>query len=90
MFNCEVPGLPGHRIQSIVVDEGVDPVTKQKVYEYQILCIQCGRTLEEVRAGAKQTRGPRKKKLEVTQIAKPPENVSEIPVNQAPSEVNID
>ena len=59
MRNCN--GSPEHRIDSLRVEEGVDPVSKQVVGTYKQICTKCGLTLEEIRAIEKPTRRRRSK-----------------------------
>ncbi len=54
-------GGEGHRIESLRIEEGVDPSSKVVVGAYKVLCTKCGLTLEEIRAPEKGTRRRRSK-----------------------------
>jgi len=81
MVNCELPGVGGHKIESLVFEEAVDPSTKQVFREYKLLCIKCGKSLEELKVPAKQTRGPRKNKLAAVPPQEPASDQSASPVS---------
>jgi hypothetical protein len=44
----EVCGVKGHNLQSLVVGQVIEPVTKFVLNRSEIRCTQCGKTLEEV------------------------------------------
>jgi hypothetical protein len=51
-----------HKIESLRIDEGVDPSSKQVVGAYKVVCVKCGAGLEEITGPKKATRRPRKPK----------------------------
>lgn len=60
MFECEMVGSSGHSIQSLKTAEAVDPKTNVVFSEYKVICIRCGKNLEEINK-PKQTRTRRVK-----------------------------
>lgn len=61
MFDCEIAGHGGHKIESLRIEEFYEPLGKVTVGKFNLLCIRCGKSLEQVSAGKKVRRSKKDK-----------------------------
>jgi hypothetical protein len=61
MAYCSDQNQP-HKIESLRIEEGIDPSSKQVVGVYKVLCTKCGEGLQEIANPKKVGRRSRKPK----------------------------
>jgi hypothetical protein len=61
MAVCYVSSTNAHKIVSLPVVQGIDPISKQVLTSFTILCERCGLRLEEIIKPEKKTRQKRNK-----------------------------
>lgn len=60
-----------HKIESLRVEEGVDPISKQLVGAFKVICVKCGKTLEQIANPVLKVRRSRKPKSAVAPAEAP-------------------
>jgi hypothetical protein len=79
-IKTSVCGVKGHDIASVVARETQIPGTAIMARQYEILCVQCGASLEEIRKELKSRSGTsqRDRKAKAAASAPPAENPVEV------------